>query len=166
MSYLQFRMPAVYFAKYQTQQNQYLLYRIKNQIKFLKNDKSQLDQYRQGPKLVNEFTFDNQSVDNLCVRVQAKHYLYVLSNYKNQVDDALWIFQLQPIRDQTIAQVLIGMRNLKKYLSKKEEKSKLNPFYNGQLYSDIIYEAQSELFRDKFYSIIGNDVYHQISENI
>ncbi|KAL4484706.1 hypothetical protein ABPG74_019883 [Tetrahymena malaccensis] len=166
ISYLNFRMPAVYFLRYQNQQNEYLLHRIQNQIKFLRNEKSEFDQCRQGPKLVFEFVQDHQSVDNLCVRVQAQHYFYVLSNYKNKVDDVLQICYYQPIRDQTASQVLSGMRNLKKYLSKEEEKSKLNPFYNGQLYSDIIYEAQSELFRDKFYSIIDNNVYHSISENL
>ncbi|KAL4484704.1 hypothetical protein ABPG74_019881 [Tetrahymena malaccensis] len=164
ISYLFCRMPGLYFLKYQNQQNEYLLHRIQNQIKFLRNDKSELDQYRQGPKLVNECTIDKQSVDNLCVNIQTQHYLYVLSNYKNQVDDALWVCYHQPIRDQSASEVLSGMRNLKKYLSKEEEKSKLNPFYNGQLYSDIIYEAQSELFRDKFYSIIDNNVYHSISQ--
>ncbi|KAL4484707.1 hypothetical protein ABPG74_019884 [Tetrahymena malaccensis] len=166
ISYLNFRMPSVYFLRYQNQQNEYLIHRIQNQIKFLRNDKSELDQYRQGPKLVFERFIDHQSVDNLCVRIYTQHYLYVLSNYKNKVDDVLQICNYLPIRDQTASQVLSGIRNLKKYLSKEEEESKLNPFHNGHLYSDIIYEAQSELFRDKFYSIIDNDVYHSISENL
>ncbi|KAL4484710.1 hypothetical protein ABPG74_019887 [Tetrahymena malaccensis] len=129
ISYLSVRTPAMHFYRYQNQHNH------------------ELDQYRSEPKLVNEYTFDHQSVDNLCV------------------DNVLWICYHQPIRDQTASQVLNGMRNLRKYLNEEEEKSKLNPFYNEQLYSDIIYEAQSELFRDKFYSIIDNNVYHQISDN-
>ncbi|KAL4484711.1 hypothetical protein ABPG74_019888 [Tetrahymena malaccensis] len=164
ISYLYFRKPAVYFLKYQNQQNEYLLHRIQNQIKFLKNDQSELEQYRQEPKLVNEFTFDQQSVDNLCVRIESKNYLYILSNYKNQVDDVLWINIQESIGDQSASQILQGMRNLKKYLNEDQQNSKLNPFYEGQLYSDIIYEAQSELFRDKFYSIIDNNIFHQLSD--
>ncbi|KAL4484712.1 hypothetical protein ABPG74_019889 [Tetrahymena malaccensis] len=165
ISYLGWRKPTLFFLKYQHQLISYLCGRIKNQIRFLKQENSDLDYYREGLKFLNESTINIQSIDNFSVEVKQHQYLYILSNYKNQVDDVLWVSKIQPIRNQSASQVLWGMRNLKKYLNNEQINSKLNAFQNGQIYTDILYEAQSELFRDKYYSILDNNLYHQVTEN-
>ncbi|KAL4484713.1 hypothetical protein ABPG74_019890 [Tetrahymena malaccensis] len=165
ISYISWRKPTLFPLKYPHQHNSYILSRVKNQIKFLKKENNDLDQYREGLKFLSENTIHFQSIDNFSVEVQQHQYLYVLSNYKNQVDDVLWISQKQSIRNQSASQVLQGIRSLKKHLNNEENNSKMNSLSNGQLYSDIIYEAQSELFRDRYYSIIENNLYHQISEH-
>ncbi|EAR98093.1 hypothetical protein TTHERM_00753390 (macronuclear) [Tetrahymena thermophila SB210] len=166
IAYISNRKPTLFFFKHQHQLITYLIGRIKTQIMFLMNDKNVLDSFRSEPKLLSENTIAISSVDNLVVEVQIQTYLYILSNYQNQVDDILWLTIQKPIRDQSPQEVLKGLRNLKKYLNEQQESSKLNPFYNGQLYSDIIYEAQSELFRDKFYSLVDSNLYHQVLESL
>ncbi|EAR98092.2 hypothetical protein TTHERM_00753380 (macronuclear) [Tetrahymena thermophila SB210] len=165
IAYIANRKPTLFYFKHQHQLISYLINRIKTQIMFLKNDKKYLDQYRNEPKLLSENTINISSVDNLVVEVQIQTYLYILSNYQNQVDDILWLTIQKPIRDQSPSEVLKGLRNLKKYLNEQQQNTKLNPFYNGQLYTDVLYDAQSEIFRDKFYSIIDNNLYHQVLDN-
>ncbi|EAR98091.1 hypothetical protein TTHERM_00753370 (macronuclear) [Tetrahymena thermophila SB210] len=165
INHLTYRKPIINFIKYQSQMVQYQIGRIKNQIKYLKKEKD-LDYYRTELKFLGEFTSTTQSVDNYCIDTKMHTYQYILSNYQNQVDDVLLINVHQPIRGWSVSQIVKGMRNLKKYLSEEQQSSNLNPFFNGNLYSDVIYEAQAELFKDKFYSVSDNYLYHSILQNL
>ncbi|KAL4484698.1 hypothetical protein ABPG74_019875 [Tetrahymena malaccensis] len=167
IDYITLRNPLIFNLKYQQQYTEYLFNRVKNLIRLQKQEKGDLDYFRQGLNLVKEQTLDYYSIDNLSVQVQVNHYLYVLSNYKNQIDDVLQVIKWQPVRNQSASQVLRGLRNLKKQLNQKQEQdSQMNPFSNGQIYSDLNYQKNAEIFREKFYAIIDNDMYHEILENI
>ncbi|EAR98095.1 hypothetical protein TTHERM_00753410 (macronuclear) [Tetrahymena thermophila SB210] len=166
IDYISLRKPIIFNYKYYHQYTEYLFNRINNSIRLLKQDKSDLDYFRSGLNFLREETLDIFSVDNLSVRIKQVQYLYVLSNYKSQMDDILWVSKWLPVNGQQPSQVLQAQRNLKKDLNEEQEKTKSNPLFDGSIYTDVIYEAQSEIFREKFYSIIDNNLYHDILESL
>ncbi|KAL4484709.1 hypothetical protein ABPG74_019886 [Tetrahymena malaccensis] len=164
---LSLRKPIIFNLKYKHQYTSYLLNRIHNLIRLLKQDKSDLDYYRKGLNFQNEVTFDLYSIDNLIVNVKFKHYLYVLSNYKNKMDDVLWVGKCMPVRDQSASQVLKGMRNLKAHFNQQQQKDeKINLQKNQSVFFDEGYDKQSQIFINKFYSQIDLDIFHDVLETL
>ncbi|KAL4484700.1 hypothetical protein ABPG74_019877 [Tetrahymena malaccensis] len=168
ISFTTLRKPIISIYKYKDQYIDYIYNRINQQIRLLKQDKSDLDCFRQGLKFLRQETVDYISVDNFSVKVDQVQYLYVLSNYKNKMDDTLLLIKWLPIADRSASGVLQGIRNLKKYLNEEEQQKQenkcLNPLLNGSIYDDQTYQTQSQIFREKYYSIVDNFVYHDIQE--
>ncbi|EAR98098.2 hypothetical protein TTHERM_00753440 (macronuclear) [Tetrahymena thermophila SB210] len=163
ISYIALRKPIVSIYKYKHQYVDYLFNRINCQIRLLKQGKSDLDCFRKGLTFLGQETVDYISIDNLSVKVNQVQYLYVLSNYKYKMDDTLLLIKWLPIANQSASQVLQGMRDLKKYLN-EQQNQQLNPLLNGSIYNDQKYLKQSQLFREKYYSIIDNYMYHDFQE--
>ncbi|EAR98094.2 hypothetical protein TTHERM_00753400 (macronuclear) [Tetrahymena thermophila SB210] len=162
---LSLRKPIIFNLKYNYQYTSYLLNRIHNLNRLLKQEKSDLDNYRKGLNFLNEVTFNLYSIDNFVVEVKFKHYLYVLSNYKNKMDDVLWVGKCMPVRDQSASQVLKGMRNLKQCFSQEQkQQTMLNPQVNKNIFCDSNYEKQSKILINKFYPQFNNDILFDIQE--
>ncbi|KAL4481827.1 hypothetical protein ABPG74_007916 [Tetrahymena malaccensis] len=164
--YLLQRKPIHFSFKFNHQHTSFLINRLQSSIRLLNKQNSNLDQFRYGPKFLREFEQDVYSIDNLCVKVVQTEQLYVLSNYKYQIDDILIIGKWKSIRGQPVQEVLMGMRQLKNDLIQDKQNTDFNQFFNGQIYSDLIYGAQSEIFKEKFYTIVENNKYHDILENL
>ncbi|EAR98096.2 hypothetical protein TTHERM_00753420 (macronuclear) [Tetrahymena thermophila SB210] len=161
------RKPIIINIKYKHQYTEYLFNRINNLVRALKQESSDLDYFRQSCNELNQLTFDLYSIDNLVVKVQYKQYLYVLSNYKNQMDDILYIGKCMPIRNQSASQILQGMRNLRKNLSEIcQQNSYMNYLSYQLILNDQNYIKQSLNFVDKFYTIINNDIFSDILQNL
>ncbi|EAR87235.3 hypothetical protein TTHERM_00369630 (macronuclear) [Tetrahymena thermophila SB210] len=166
IDYLCLRKPIIINYKYQHQYIQYLFHRFQRLKMLFKQNQSDLNHYRNGLKFLCEYPIDLASFDNYCVQTKAQQYLYVLSNYKYQLDDLLWVCKVQPIGQQSASEVLKGLRNLKEFLKKEQENTKQNPFFDGQIYSNLIQEAQSKILKDKFYSIVDSHIFQDILENV
>ncbi|KAL4466300.1 hypothetical protein ABPG72_022096 [Tetrahymena utriculariae] len=166
IDYLCLRKPIIINFKYQHQYIEYLFHRFQRLKMLFSQNKSGLNHFRNGLQFLCEHQTDLISFDNYCVQTRAQQYLYVLSNYKYQQDDLLWVCKVQPIGQQSASEVLKGLRNLKLFLKTEQENTKQNPFFDGQIYSGLIYEAQSEILKDKFYSIVDSHIFQNILENV
>ncbi|KAL4484503.1 hypothetical protein ABPG74_019680 [Tetrahymena malaccensis] len=166
IDYLCLRKPIIINYKYQHQYIQYLFNRFQRLKMLFKQNKSDLDYFRSGLKFLCEHPTDLISFDNYCVQTKAQQFLYVLSNYKYKQDDLLWVCKVQPIGDKSASEVLKGLRNLKMFLKTGEENTTKNPLFDGQIYSDLVYEAQSEILKDKYYSIVDSHIFQDILENV
>ncbi|KAL4484507.1 hypothetical protein ABPG74_019684 [Tetrahymena malaccensis] len=166
IDFLNMRKPLIFNYKYLHQYIQFVAARFKRLIMIFNQEKSERNHFRKGLKFLFEQEIDAVSVDNLTVRLKFQEYLYILSNYKNQQDDVMLVQKILPIGDKSATDILKAQRNLKSQLSEEEYNSMKNPFYGGQIYRDVIYEAQSEIFKDKFYSIVENNVYQSLQEQL
>ncbi|KAL4484514.1 hypothetical protein ABPG74_019691 [Tetrahymena malaccensis] len=166
IDFLNMRKPLIFNYKHLSQYIQYLTNRFKRLNMIFSQDKSVRNHFRKGLAFLFESQIDAISVDNLIVKLRFQEYMYILSNYKNQQDDVLLVQKILPIGNQSATDIVKAQRNLKMQLNEKEQNSKKNPYYGGQIYTDIIYEAQSEIFKEKFYSIVDSNVYHSILENL
>ncbi|KAL4484505.1 hypothetical protein ABPG74_019682 [Tetrahymena malaccensis] len=166
IDFLNMRKPIIFNYKHLHQYIQFVSVRFKRLIMIFNQEKSERNYFRKGLKFLFEQEIDAASVDNLSVRLKFQEYLYILSNYKNQQDDVLLVQKILPIGDKSATDILKAQRNLKSQLSEKDYYSMKNPFYGGQIYRDVIYEAQSEIFKEKFYSMVDSNIYHSLLENL
>ncbi|KAL4484708.1 hypothetical protein ABPG74_019885 [Tetrahymena malaccensis] len=161
------RKPIIFNFKYKHQYTEYIFHRINTLLKFIKYESSNFDYFRQSINELDELSFDLYSIDNLVVKVKLKTHIHVLSNYKNQMDDILYVCKFMPIHNLSASQVLKGMRNLRNSLNENLQKNvQINWFNNQQIFSDENYQKQSQMFVDKFYSIINNPIFQDILENL
>ncbi|KAL4484506.1 hypothetical protein ABPG74_019683 [Tetrahymena malaccensis] len=166
IDFLNLRKPLIFNYKFLYQYIQFLRFRFQRLKMIFSQGNSERNHFRKGLSFLFESQVDAVSVDNFIVKLKFQEYLYILSNYKNKQDDVLLVQKVLPIGNQSAQDVLKGLRNLKMYLNEEEYNSKKNPFYGGQIYTDIIYEAQSEIFKEKFYSMVDSNIYHSILENL
>ncbi|KAL4466299.1 hypothetical protein ABPG72_022095 [Tetrahymena utriculariae] len=160
------RKPLIFNYKFLHQYIQYISFRFKRLNLLLSQNSNEKNHFRKGLQFLFDHTADIFSVDSMRVTLKSQEYQYILSNYENQQDDVLLVQKVLPIGNQSVSDVLQGYRQLKIYLNDQQENSQKNPYWTGQIFTDIIYEAQAELFIEKFYSIIDGNIYQSILENI